>query len=53
MNSTTLTWSPYRDAVVALSCPDRVVRLINGALFVSKVEWLARAANEARARKEA
>ena len=49
----TVAWSSYRDAVVAILCPDGVVRLTNGASFPSEAEWLAHAADEARAREEA
>jgi hypothetical protein len=49
----TLVWSPYRDAVLAILEPDGVVRLTNGASFHSEAEWLAHAADVARAREEA
>ena len=49
----TLTWSPHRDPVIAILCPDGGVRLTNGTSFSTETEWLARAADEARAREEA
>jgi hypothetical protein len=49
----TMVWGPYRDAVLAILEPDRVVRLINGASFPSEEEWLAREADEVRAKEEA
>jgi hypothetical protein len=49
----TVAWSPYRDAVVAILCPDSMVRLTNGTSFASEAEWLAHAADAARAREEA
>jgi hypothetical protein len=49
----TVPWSPYRDAVVAILGPDGVVRLTNGTSFASEAEWLAHAADDARAREEA
>jgi hypothetical protein len=49
----TMVWSAYRDAVVAILAPDGVVRLTNGTRFPSEAEWLAHAADEARAREEA
>jgi hypothetical protein len=49
----TMVWSPHRNAVVAILCPDGVVRLTNGASFPSEAEWLVHAADVARAREEA
>jgi hypothetical protein len=49
----TLTWSPHRDAVIAILCPEGGVRLTNGTSFSAETEWLAHAADEARAREEA
>jgi hypothetical protein len=46
-------WSLCRDAVVAILGPDGVVSLTNGASFASQAEWLAHAADEARASEEA
>ena len=48
----TMVWSPYRDAIAAILEPDGVVRLTNGASFPSEAEWLAHAADVARAREE-
>jgi hypothetical protein len=49
----TVTWSPFRDDVVAILGPDGVVRLTNQTSFSTEAEWLAHAAGEARAREEA
>jgi hypothetical protein len=49
----TMVWSPYRDALLAILEPDGVVRLTNGTSFASEAEWLAHAADVARAREEA
>ena len=48
----TLVWSPYRDAIIPILEPDGVVRLTNGTRFASEAEWLAHAADQARARAE-
>jgi hypothetical protein len=49
----TVEWHVDRDAVVAILWSDGVVRLTNQATFPSEAEWLAHAADDARAREEA
>ena len=49
----TVEWHTDRDALVAILYPDCVVRLTNGTSFASEAEWLAHAADDARAREEA
>ena len=49
----TVEWHADRNALVAILYPDGVVRLTNGTSFASQAEWLAHAADDARAREEA
>jgi hypothetical protein len=48
----TMVWRPLRDAVVAILCPDGLVRLSNGTTFPSAAEWLVHEVDQARAREE-
>ena len=48
----TLVWRPCRDAVIPILGTDGVVRLTNGTNFAGEAEWLAHAADQARARAE-